>query len=101
MITPIDYHYVGVNNLYADNGLSDVQSFLYFPAVAAQMSAIIPHVFFECGLRFIFSTRSLIHSFAVFIPRLAGHNKVGPYSALSEGESDGGVHSSSYPRICV
>jgi len=50
----------GVNNLYADNGLSDVHSYLYFPADAAQMTAIVNHVFFERGLRFIFSTRSKV-----------------------------------------
>jgi transketolase C-terminal domain/subunit len=50
----------GVNNFFADNGLSDVVSFLYFPADAAQMVAIVNHVFFERGLRFIFSTRSKV-----------------------------------------
>ncbi|PPQ83489.1 hypothetical protein CVT25_006979 [Psilocybe cyanescens] len=50
----------GVNNMYADNGLSDVQSFLYFPADPAQMVAIVKRVFFERGLRFIFSTRSKV-----------------------------------------
>ena len=57
---PIDIVTSGINNFYADNGLSDVQSFLYFPADAAQMAAIVKHVFFECGLRFIFSTRSKV-----------------------------------------
>ncbi|THV06616.1 hypothetical protein K435DRAFT_789113 [Dendrothele bispora CBS 962.96] len=28
------------NNMFADNGLSDVESFLYFPADAAQMTAV-------------------------------------------------------------
>ena len=46
--------------MYADNGLSDVHSFLYFPADAAQMVAIVNHVFFERGVRFIFSTRSKV-----------------------------------------
>jgi transketolase len=50
----------GVNNLFADNGLSDVQSYLYFPADPAQMLAVVQHVFFERGLRFIFSTRSKV-----------------------------------------
>jgi transketolase len=50
----------GVNNMYADNGLSDVESFLYFPADASQMKAIVNRVFFERGLRFIFSTRSKV-----------------------------------------
>uniref|UniRef100_A0A8H8CEK8 Transketolase-like pyrimidine-binding domain-containing protein n=1 Tax=Psilocybe cubensis TaxID=181762 RepID=A0A8H8CEK8_PSICU len=53
-------HSGGVNNMYADNGLSDVQSFLYFPADPAQMVAIVKRVFFERGLRFIFSTRSKV-----------------------------------------
>ena len=46
--------------MYADNGLSDVHSFLYFPADASQMKAIVNSVFFERGLRFIFSTRSKV-----------------------------------------
>lgn len=50
----------GVNNMFADNGLSDVQSYLYFPADPAQMIAIVQRVFFERGLRFIFSTRSKV-----------------------------------------
>jgi len=50
----------GINSLFADNGLDDVQSWLYFPADALQMKAIIKRVFFERGLRFIFSTRSKV-----------------------------------------
>lgn len=50
----------GINNLFADNGLSDVHSFLYFPADPAQMIAVVKKVFFERGLRFIFSTRSKV-----------------------------------------
>jgi len=50
----------GVNNMFADNGLSDVQSFLYFPADPAQMIAIIKSVFFQRGIRFVFSTRSKV-----------------------------------------
>lgn len=50
----------GINNMFADNGLSDVHSYLYFPADPAQMVAIVQRVFFERGLRFIFSTRSKV-----------------------------------------
>jgi len=50
----------GVNNMFADNGLSDVHSFLYFPADPAQMVAVVKRVFFERGVRFIFSTRSKV-----------------------------------------
>lgn len=46
--------------MFADNGLSDVKSFLYFPADPAQMIAIIQRVFFDHGLRFVFSTRSKV-----------------------------------------
>ncbi|KAF5342777.1 hypothetical protein D9758_017113 [Tetrapyrgos nigripes] len=47
----------GINNMFADNGLSDIESFLYFPADTAQMTAVIDRIFFERGLRFVFSTR--------------------------------------------
>ena len=50
----------GVNNLFADNGLADANSWLYFPADAAQMIACVKRVFFERGVRFIFSTRSKV-----------------------------------------
>jgi len=46
--------------MFADNGLSDVQSWLYFPADPLQMVAVIERVFFERGLRFVFSTRSKV-----------------------------------------
>lgn len=50
----------GVNNFFADNGLGDVQSWLYFPADPTQMNAVIKRVFFDEGLRFVFSTRSKV-----------------------------------------
>jgi len=50
----------GINSFFADNSLADMQSWLYFPADAAQMTAVIKRVFFERGLRFVFSTRSKV-----------------------------------------
>ena len=50
----------GINHFFADNGLADTQSWLYWPADAAQMTAIVKRVFFERGVRFIFSTRSKV-----------------------------------------
>ncbi|KAJ7116559.1 thiamine diphosphate-binding protein [Mycena epipterygia] len=50
----------GLNSLFADNGLSDTHSFLYFPADALQMVAVVQRVFFERGMRFVFSTRSKV-----------------------------------------
>lgn len=51
----------GINNMYADNGLDDgYETRLYFPADANQMKACVDAVFFDEGLRFIFSTRSKV-----------------------------------------
>ncbi|KAF7977050.1 hypothetical protein HWV62_4824 [Athelia sp. TMB] len=50
----------GINSFFADNGLSDVQSWLYFPADPLQMVAVIKRVFFERGVRFVFSTRAKV-----------------------------------------
>ncbi|RPD59967.1 transketolase [Lentinus tigrinus ALCF2SS1-7] len=50
----------GINSLFADNGLADTQSWLYFPADPAQMTAVVKKVFFQKGVRFIFSTRSKV-----------------------------------------
>jgi len=50
----------GINNMFADNSLEDSHSYLYFPADAAQMIAVIQRVFFEKGVRFVFSTRSKV-----------------------------------------
>jgi transketolase len=51
----------GINNMFADNGLDDgYETRLYFPADAGQMKACVEAVFFEPGLRFIFSTRSKV-----------------------------------------
>jgi len=49
----------GLNNFFADNGLDDgYDTKLYFPADANQMKACVEAIFFDPGLRFIFSTRS-------------------------------------------
>ncbi|MGG6295890.1 transketolase C-terminal domain-containing protein [Leptolyngbya sp. AN02str] len=49
----------GLNNFFADNGLDDgYDTKLYFPADANQMKAVVNSIFFNPGLRFIFSTRS-------------------------------------------
>ncbi|KIJ25680.1 hypothetical protein M422DRAFT_77069 [Sphaerobolus stellatus SS14] len=50
----------GINAFFADNGLADTQSWLYYPADPAQMDAVIRRVFFEKGIRFVFSTRSKV-----------------------------------------
>ena len=50
----------GINSFFADNSLSDLSSYLYFPADAAQMDKIIQKVFYEKGLRFVFSTRAKV-----------------------------------------
>ncbi|EKM57780.1 uncharacterized protein PHACADRAFT_251622 [Phanerochaete carnosa HHB-10118-sp] len=50
----------GINHFFADNGLADTESYLYWPADGAQMIKIVERVFFERGLRFVFSTRSKV-----------------------------------------
>jgi transketolase len=49
----------GLNNLMADNGLEDgYDTKLYFPADPLQAAALVDVVFFQPGLRFVFTTRS-------------------------------------------
>lgn len=50
----------GINHFFADNGLADTQSWLYWPADGAQMVKLVERVFFERGIRFVFSTRSKV-----------------------------------------
>ncbi|KAJ5287066.1 hypothetical protein N7478_002752 [Penicillium angulare] len=51
----------GLNHFFADNGLMDAESTsLYFPADGEQMKAVVNKVFWNTGLRFIFSTRSKV-----------------------------------------
>jgi transketolase len=51
----------GLNNMFADNGLSDgYATNLYFPADPLQMRACLETIFFNPGLRFVFSTRSKV-----------------------------------------
>ena len=49
----------GLNNLMADNGLTDgYETRLYFPSDVAQAAKVVETVFPMPGLRFIFTTRS-------------------------------------------
>lgn len=51
----------GLNHFFADNGLMDAETTtLYFPADGEQMKAVVKKVFFDKGLRFIFSIRSKV-----------------------------------------
>ncbi len=51
----------GLNSMFADNGLSDgYPTNLYFPADMNQMNACLDSIFFDPGLRFVFSTRSKV-----------------------------------------
>ncbi|MFW6283677.1 MAG: transketolase C-terminal domain-containing protein, partial [Minisyncoccales bacterium] len=54
----------GINNFFVDNGLSEEQendnTKLYFPADELQLKAILKKVFWEKGLRFLFTTRSAV-----------------------------------------
>lgn len=49
----------GINNFFADGGLEDQYTTrLYFPADAGQVTAVVDRIFFEPGMRFVFTTRS-------------------------------------------
>lgn len=51
----------GLNTFFADNGLEDgYPTRMYFPADVHQMTAIVTKVFWDIGLRFVFSTRSKV-----------------------------------------
>ena len=51
----------GLNSMFADNGLGDgYPTNLYFPADLNQMNACLNSIFFDPGLRFVFSTRSKV-----------------------------------------
>jgi transketolase len=51
----------GLNHFFADNGLMDAETTtLYFPADGEQMKAVVSKIFFDKGLRFVFSTRSKV-----------------------------------------
>lgn len=51
----------GINQFFLDNGLEDgYETRLYFPADCSQMDAIVDRVFYDKGLRFVFSTRSKV-----------------------------------------
>jgi len=49
----------GINNFFADNAVAEGDhTRLYFPADVLQLKAMLKKVFFDKGLRFLFSTRS-------------------------------------------
>ena len=51
----------GINNFFADNGIEENDhTKLYFPADALQMDACLRKIFWDKGLRFIYSTRSAV-----------------------------------------
>jgi transketolase C-terminal domain/subunit/transketolase N-terminal domain/subunit len=48
----------GINNFFADNGLGDDDTRLYFPSDTLQLKAMLARIFHDDGLRFVYSTRS-------------------------------------------
>ncbi len=49
----------GINIFFADNGLLENDATrLYYPADSLQLKAVLSSIFFDKGLRFVFSTRS-------------------------------------------
>jgi transketolase len=51
----------GINNMFADNGLSDAyQTGLYFPGDATQMVSLVTETVLKPGMHFLFSNRSAV-----------------------------------------
>jgi transketolase C-terminal domain/subunit len=49
----------GLNNFFADNAVAEADlTRLYFPADPLQLQVMLKKIFFDAGLRFVFSTRS-------------------------------------------
>ena len=49
----------GINNFFADNAVAEGDmTRLYFPADVLQLRAMLKKIFYDQGLRFVFSTRS-------------------------------------------
>lgn len=49
----------GINNFFADNGLAEHDNTrLYFPADPLQLKAMLTKIYYDNGLRFVYSTRS-------------------------------------------
>jgi transketolase C-terminal domain/subunit/transketolase N-terminal domain/subunit len=75
----------GINNFFADNGLADGDTTrLYFPADALQLKAMLPRIFNDPGLRFVFSTRSA----TPFIETAAGDKLYGEGYSFEPGKDE-------------
>ena len=75
----------GINNFFADNGLADGDTTrLYFPADALQLRAMLPRIFNDPGLRFVFSTRSA----TPFIENEAGEKLYGDTYSFEPGKDE-------------
>ncbi len=75
----------GINNFFADNGLAEGDNTrLYFPADALQLKAMLPRIFNDPGLRFVFSTRSA----TPFILTAAGEKFYGEGYSFDPGKDE-------------
>jgi len=75
----------GINVFFADNAIAEGDTTrLYFPADTNQMKAILKAVFFEPGLRFVFSTRSAVP----ILLNESGNPYFGPDYRFTSGRDD-------------
>lgn len=75
----------GINAFFADNAIAEGDNTrLYFPADTHQMKAVLQAVFFDPGLRFVFSTRSA----TPIILDEAGNPYFGPDYRFEPGKDD-------------
>ena len=75
----------GINIFFADNGLPENDATrLYYPADSLQLKAVLAAIFFDKGLRFVFSTRSK----TPFILKADGQRFYGEGYAFIPGKDD-------------
>jgi transketolase C-terminal domain/subunit len=75
----------GINAFFADNAIAEADNTrLYFPADTHQMKALLQRIFFDTGLRFVFSTRSA----TPIILDEAGNPYFGPDYRFESGKDD-------------
>ena len=87
----------GLNNFFADNGLEEQQaSSLYFPADSLQLEKVVDAVFWDQGLRFLYTTRSKVP----LIQREDGSNFFGEGYRSPPSQPSPAPPPAAPPRIC-
>jgi transketolase C-terminal domain/subunit len=75
----------GINNFFADNGLTEAyDTKLYYPADVGQLRALMDTIFFQEGMRFVFTNRSSLPE----VLDTNGKEMHGPDYVFKQGEDE-------------